>query len=147
MASPVPHPGPLGPLWLFFNPIGRVSREPYWLAFALVWAIFAILITVGLRDMDLSGVNLDEPQSLEMAVAAFVESNPLVPYALMLFQWVELALVIKRLQDRGLTGFLAIAVFIPGINIAFIVGLGLIPGTPGPNAYGPGPNSRWKRPT
>ena len=63
------------------------------------------------------------------------------------YEWVELALVIKRLQDRGLTGFLAIFVFVPGINLAFIVGLGLIPGQDGPNAYGPGPNSRWKRPT
>ena len=140
--APHPHPGPLGLLWLFFNPIGRVSREPYWLAFALIWAVFAIFITLWLRDTDLS-----EPVDLEAAVAAFVESNPLVPYLLLLFQWVELALVIKRLQDRGLTGFLAVFVFLPGVNILFIIGLGLIPGEPGSNAYGPGPNGRWKRPT
>lgn len=142
MSAPVPHPGPQSLVWLFFNPIGRISREPYWLSFALVWTFFAIAITVWLRAAQITP---DTP--LPEAMTSFIEANPLMPIMLIVFQWVELALVIKRLQDRGLTGFLAIFVFVPGINLAFIVGLGLIPGQDGPNAYGPGPNSRWKRPT
>ncbi|GGE90359.1 DUF805 domain-containing protein [Stappia taiwanensis] len=141
MSAPQPHPGPHGPLWLFFNPIGRISREPYWLAFGLVWALFAIPLSIWLQTLDFdAGVT-------QVDLADFVDSNPLMPFMLLALQWVELALVIKRLQDRGLTGFLAILVFVPLFNILFIIALGFLPGTPGPNAYGPGPNSRWQRPT
>jgi uncharacterized membrane protein YhaH (DUF805 family) len=142
MSAPVPHPGPQSLVWLFFNPIGRISREPYWLSFVLIWAFFGIAITIWLRDAAIT-----PEMSIQEAVGAFIEANPLLPLFMIGFTWVELALIIKRLQDRGLSGFLAIIALVPYINIPFIVGLGLIPGQDGPNAYGPGPNSRWKRPT
>ena len=48
--------------------------------------------------------------------------------------------------NGGLSGLLAILVFMPYLNILFVIGLGFVPGTPGPNAYGPWPNGRWARP-
>ncbi|MBA5776212.1 DUF805 domain-containing protein [Stappia sp. F7233] len=139
MLSPVPHQGPNSIFWLLLNPIGRISREPYWLGFALMWALIGIPINIWLRSVDFAAV---ERLSLE----DFVNSNPLIPLLLFATQWVQLALVIKRLQDCGLTGFLAIFTFVPLFNILFIIGLGLIPGEAKPNRYGPGPNSRWRRP-
>lgn len=140
MLTPKPHNGPLGVSWLLFNPVGRVSREPYWLGFALIWTLMGIPFNTWLQSIDLSG------GLTEVTIVDFVNSNPLIPFLLFAIQWVELALVIKRLQDRGLTGFLAIFIFLPLINIFFIVALGFIPGETGPNRYGPAPNSRWKRP-
>lgn len=140
MSQPQPHPGPPSVLWLLFNPIGRVSREPYWLGFALVWALMGIPFNIWIRTIDFSG-GIEE-----LALADFVESNALIPILLFAVQWVELALVIKRLQDRGLTGLLAILVFVPVINVLFIIAMGLIPGEDGPNRYGPYSNSRWQRP-
>jgi uncharacterized membrane protein YhaH (DUF805 family) len=141
MTAPVPHPGPLGPFWLFFSPIGRVSREPYWLALALTWVLFMIPIVLWARTVEVV-------PGKEMAdyLGDFIGANPLMPFILIAFQWVELALVIKRLQDRGLSGLLAILVFMPYLNILFVLGLGFIQGDPGPNAYGPRANSRWARP-
>ncbi|WP_428699564.1 DUF805 domain-containing protein [Stappia sp.] len=141
MTAPVPHPGPLGPLWLLFSPIGRVSREPYWLALALTWALFMIPVAVWART-----VEVVEGRDMASYLGDFINANPLMPFMLIAFQWVELALVIKRLQDRGLSGLLAILVFMPYLNILFVIGLGFMPGTPGPNAYGPWANGRWARP-
>ncbi|MHC5654766.1 DUF805 domain-containing protein [Stappia sp.] len=141
MSAPRPHPGPLGFLWLFFNPIGRVSREPYWLALGFLWCVFAIPMTIWL-----SGADISSPEAMELALANIIRNHPSMPIMLFAFQWVELALVIKRLQDKGLTGLLAILVFVPLLNVLLLFALGFLPGDRGPNAYGPGPNSRWQRP-
>ncbi|MXN66395.1 DUF805 domain-containing protein [Stappia sp. GBMRC 2046] len=140
MSQPQPYTGRLSVLWLLFNPIGRVSREPYWLGLALIWTLMGIPLSIWMRSIDFSG-GLEE-----IRLADFMDSNPLIPILLFVAQWVMLALVIKRLQDRGLTGLLAILIFIPVIELLFVIALGLMPSQDGPNRYGPYPNSRWQRP-
>ena len=46
------------------------------------------------------------------------------------------ALVVRRLHDIGLTGWLIFCSFIPGANFIFFVAMLLLPGTNGHNAYG-----------
>lgn len=142
MSQPQAYPGPLGPFWLFFSPIGRVSREPYMLALGFLWAVFAIPVSLWVQTLEIPG-----DQTAVVTMEDFVNSHPLLPYMLFASHWVVLALAIKRLQDRGLTGFLAVLIFVPVINFFFVIGLGLMPGEPGPNAYGPRPNSRWAKPS
>lgn len=141
MTAPVPHPGPLGLAWLMLTPIGRVSREPFCLALALAWCLFAIPMSIWLQDLDLG-----PDATMELALSTLVTQHPALPVMLIAFQWVEIALVIKRLQDRGLTGFLAVLLFVPFVNVIVLVALAVMPGDPGPNTYGPRPNSRWQRP-
>ena len=50
------------------------------------------------------------------------------------------AISVKRLHDVGYGGFLAAALFIPLVNVAFTISIGILPGSSDPNAYGPGPD-------
>ena len=91
-----------GPLAYLFAAAARRSRPDVQAVAAEVAAVsatmrtfFAIAITVWLRDAQITP---DTP--LPEAMTSFIEANPLMPIMLIVFQWVELALVIKRLQDR-----------------------------------------------
>ena len=46
------------------------------------------------------------------------------------------ALIVRRLHDIGLSGWLICCSFIPGANFIFFVAMLLLPGTNGHNAYG-----------
>ncbi|ADZ72068.1 DUF805 domain-containing protein [Polymorphum gilvum] len=128
-----------GFVWLFLSPIGRLSREPYWLGFLMVWAVIAIAARMWFTTLDPS-VGIEQ-----LTIVNFMDSNPLFPFLFLFLQWVELSLVIKRLQDAGLTGFLALLIFVPLLNVVVILVLGFLPGTAGPNRYGPVPNSYYRR--
>jgi uncharacterized membrane protein YhaH (DUF805 family) len=123
------------------SPIGRVSREPFCLALALAWCLFAIPMSIWIQDLPPASRT-----DMQTAMSQLVAAHPSIPVMLLAFHWVEIALVIKRLQDKALTGFMAVLLFVPFINIVMLLGLCLMPGDAGPNAYGPHPNSRWKRP-
>jgi uncharacterized membrane protein YhaH (DUF805 family) len=127
--------------WLLASPIGRVGREPYWLVLLLVWTVIGIAVNIWLGsigdDMSVDVLNLER----------FISSNPLLPVLFLIFQWVELALVIKRCQDIGITGFTALLIFVPGVNILVVLVLGFIPSQQGPNRFGPLPNSYYRRKT
>ncbi|MEJ8476178.1 DUF805 domain-containing protein [Roseibium algae] len=127
--------------WLLASPIGRVGREPYWLVLFLVWIVIGIAINIWFGSMD-SDVAIDD-----LNLQGFVESNPLFPILFFVLQWVELALVIKRCQDIGISGFTALLIFIPGINIIVVFVLGFMPSEQGPNRFGPFPNSYYRRKT
>jgi uncharacterized membrane protein YhaH (DUF805 family) len=141
MTPPVSSSGPLGLAWLMLSPIGRVSREPFCLGLALMWSLFAIPMSIWLQD-----VPLNQDTELEAALAQLVNEHPLLPLMLFLSQWVQIALVMKRLQDKALTGFLAVLLFVPMLNLLLLLALCVIPGDEGANLYGPHPNSRWSRP-
>ncbi|NBN64644.1 DUF805 domain-containing protein [Microvirga tunisiensis] len=128
-----------GFVWLFLSPIGRLGRKPYWLGLLLLWIVVAIAANMWARslpaDADFATLQLSD----------FVSSNPLFPFLFLLVTVVELALVIKRLQDIGLPGLLALLAFVPVINVIGIFAVGFIPSSEGPNRYGPEPNSYFRR--
>lgn len=131
-----------GPVWALLSPIGRMGREPYWLCFALVWTVIAIAFNMWWKTADFSGIDFTQET---IPLTAFMESNPLLPILFFALQWVELALVIKRLQDIGLSGFLAILIFVPGLNILVVLMVGFMPSKAEPTRHGPMPNSYWRR--
>jgi len=52
----------------------------------------------------------------------------------------SLAIAIKRYHDRDKSGWWILILFIPLVGfIWFLIELGCLPGTPGPNRYGPDP--------
>lgn len=55
--------------------------------------------------------------------------------------WAKLALTAKRWHDAGVTGWLTVLSFLPGIDFLIFVLLCLIPPTRGPNPYGPDPRT------
>ncbi|GAB4525294.1 MAG: hypothetical protein Tsb0019_27310 [Roseibium sp.] len=128
-----------GPLWAMLSPIGRIGRQPYWLCFIIIWIVFAIAI----RTWWLSAPGTPTPEDL--IAGEYVGTNPLFPVLFLVLQWFELALVIKRLQDIGQSGLLALLIFVPIVNLIMLIVLGIVPGQAGANRHGPMPNSYWRK--
>ncbi|MDX5592355.1 DUF805 domain-containing protein [Pseudovibrio sp. SPO723] len=128
----------LGILWLFFSPVGRVSREPFWLAMALMWCVMFLAFYVSAGTV-LNQADAQTPTAdlINMVMA----SNGMLPIMVMLSKWFEVALVVKRLHDRGWSGLFALLVFLPLLSIPVVLFVGLQPSQPGANRFGPRPNS------
>lgn len=121
-------------LWLFFGFQGRISREPYWLAFAL----FIILLMLILHPF----LTVENPTFIDGEQGTFQANNPLLSFVWMIFVWNQLALAAKRAHDKNLSGHFAFLTLIPLLNFAVIIFFGLIEGNAGPNKYGSSTNSR-----
>jgi uncharacterized membrane protein YhaH (DUF805 family) len=127
--------------WALLSPIGRISQRAYWHGVFLIWVVFLIAMHMWWRSAD-PGMPLNE-----LDIASFPDSNPLFPLLFFALQWIELALVIKRCQDVGVSGFVAILILIPVVNLITLLVLGFIRSAPGPNRYGPEPDSYYRRKT
>lgn len=120
---------------------GRSRRSEYWwvaLFNLIVFSVLAILL------LTLGGMN---PETGEMGPLGFVFIGIMGLYGLAIIL-PSIALFIRRLHDINQTGWiylgLVIAGFIPLVgllaSIAQIV-IACIPGTAGPNKYGPDPKN------
>lgn len=127
---------------------GRSSRREYWLFFVL--AVVLHLIPFVLLSSAIGELGSIDPQQAGRALAgmgliAIVMMVPL--YLILAVTWLAMAaLSVRRLHDAGLTGWIYLALllcnFVPLINLfVWVVYLGMmaLPGTPGPNRYGPPP--------
>ena len=137
-----------GLAWLMFSPMGRISREPYWLVLAGMTLIIAIFVNIWLVSIPENFLVQSEalaPSSGQVMIDFdnFISSNPLIPIFLLVLQWVIFAIAIKRLQDYNLSGFFAVLVWLPAIGTITIIILGFLPSQGDANRYGPQPNSRW----
>lgn len=57
--------------------------------------------------------------------------------AFIVLLYAQLAIYAKRFHDRGKSGWWSLVAFIPVIGVFWIlIELGMLPGDPGPNAYG-----------
>jgi uncharacterized membrane protein YhaH (DUF805 family) len=112
---------------------GRIGRARFWLgvllvilmsiAFGVVASLFGIAIDTG------TGAVAEEISAAGVLylLAAFV----VVAYA-------QLAVYAKRFHDRGKSAWWVLIALVPVIGFFWIlIELGMLPGDPGPNAYGP----------
>lgn len=116
---------------------GRSRRSEYW------WvALFNFLVQMAaivlIAILGMIGSSNGEPGPLAM-----IPMGLLVLYALATII-PSLALIVRRLHDVNLTGWILLGALVPFLNI--IVGLGIfiicfIPGTVGPNKYGDDPKN------
>jgi len=112
-------------LWALTSLEGRVSREVFWLGNLMCGFVAVALMTPSVDP---------ETNALQF--------NPLSPFVFIALLWTEIALAVKRLHDRDLSGWLAGTFLIPFVGILAFVIIGLIPGDKGPNAHGPHTNAR-----
>ncbi len=135
----------------YFDFSGRSRRKEYWM-FALLNVIvstifYAIMVAGG-------GAGLLTAASMDPTLAAagdpFANVGPLfwigfIGFCLWALATVipSIAVTVRRLHDRNLTGWLYLAVciaqFIPFVGIIAAIALLVVmvlPGTPGPNKYG-----------
>jgi len=128
-------------LWSYFwrglttnyvNFSGRARRKEFW-GFCLFWTIgLAVVIGVGL-SVDLSRGDVegggDAPIVMLCLIGLF--------FLLTFLPWV--ALIVRRLHDLGLTGWLAILCFLPYVGGLATLVFALIPTQAGGNKWGPVP--------
>jgi uncharacterized membrane protein YhaH (DUF805 family) len=111
---------------------GRIGRARFWLGVLLV-----ILMSIGFGIVaGLFGIPLDTgrgPVAEDIGVAGAL-------YLLAAFiavAYAQLAVYAKRFHDRGKSAWWVLIAFVPVIGFFWIlIELGMLPGDPGPNAYG-----------
>jgi uncharacterized membrane protein YhaH (DUF805 family) len=111
---------------VLFGLSGRVSRGVYWLCYAAVICLQSAILA------QLLGAEQASYYQLAAAVG---------PGVLLGTLYSNLAVSVKRLHDVGYSGFLALALLIPFVNVAFTLWVGILPGTAGPNKYGAAPDT------
>jgi uncharacterized membrane protein YhaH (DUF805 family) len=113
-------------LWLFLGLRGRISRSVYWLAFVLLRCIQVAILMQILGGEQASWFNL------------VLSIGPVI---LLVTLYANIAVSVKRLHDVGYSGLLALALFVPLVDLAFSIWTGILPGTAGANRYGATPDA------
>jgi len=114
-------------LWALIGLDGRINREVYWLGIFGCHFLGAALMTPSL-DPDTGALQL----------------APISPFVFAAVLWTEIALAVKRLHDRGLTGWFAASFVIPFVGFVALIIIGLMPGDQGSNAYAQATNTRGR---
>ena len=110
--------------YVFLSFQGRLNRQPFWIATLVLW-----LLSMGVTFV--TSILFGSQSAVTTFVQAVVALVLLIP---------SLAVAVKRYHDRNKPGWWILIVFIPIIGLVwYIVELGFLPGTPGPNRYGPDP--------
>ena len=104
----------------YFSIEGRIGRRAYWLF--MVLPAFLVGVVLGLVSPVL-------PPSSRWPIAIVVLLAPLLI-------WVGVAVSIKRLHDFGFSGWWVLVCFIPYVNFAATIILGVLPTQLRQNAYG-----------
>lgn len=127
MNAPAPRDRRPTVLWALLGLDGRINREVFWLGNVLCGFLGVALMMPTVV-----------PETGELRL------SPVSPLVFLALFWTEIALAVKRLHDRNLTGWLAATYLVPVVGFVSFFVIGLIPGDAGPNAYGPAPNTRGR---
>ena len=107
---------------------GRASRSEYWLFALFVFIVAMVFVVAGVA---LSGGS-PEPNTLVMIPYFIFLLGSLVP---------SLAVGFRRLHDTDRSAWWLLISFIPLIGSVVLLVFYCLPGTPGPNRFGPAPGS------
>jgi uncharacterized membrane protein YhaH (DUF805 family) len=129
-----------------FSIQGRAGRKTFWLTSLALTAVYAVLGGIAALVLALTvktGGDGSITQFGAPAIAATVVAVAIQP----LFFWATLVVSIKRCHDHGRSGLFLFLGFVPLANAWLFVEQAFVPGTTGPNQYGPDPVIRWLPPT
>lgn len=114
-------PRRMSPVRLYLGVKGRIPRATYWLH--------------GVLSLLLAGVVLDG-----LLAIARVESETANGLVSLLLLWPLIAVSAKRQHDFNFSAWWALIHFVPAVgSIVLLLADGLVPGTRGPNRFGPDP--------
>lgn len=113
----------------YFDFEGRSSRSEYWL-FVLLNVIVGVVYTavvIGTRAAD------NGPSAVGLAAMAVVTLFGLASFI------PGLSVTVRRLHDTDKSGWLILLGLIPLIGVIILLVFYILPGTKGPNKFGPDP--------
>jgi uncharacterized membrane protein YhaH (DUF805 family) len=106
---------------------GRVNRKQFWLWLVLPCTVISVVLV--LLDLALGTYDAKDGVGLLSSIFSLVVIVPAI------------LVYIKRWHDRDKSGWWMLIVLIPLVGaIWFLVELGFLPGTPGPNRFGAPPS-------
>lgn len=118
------------------NASGRFGRLSY-----LGWVMLSSIVMMILLSILLSIFGLAfNPQNISI--------GPLIPYIIvyLVFIYISIVFMIRRLHDRNHSGWLSLLVLIPVANIIFMLYLVFAKGDVAPNNYGsPRSTATWEK--
>jgi len=118
------HDRAIDPVWLYFDPRGRIGRATFWRHGMLA---LLVLDVVAIALLQIVGFDAD-----------FAEK-----WATWALMWPLIALSAKRWHDIGRPGWFVLVNLVPAIGqLVALVCNGFLRGTRGPNKYGPDPLAR-----
>ena len=116
----------IDPVWLYFDPRGRIGRATFWRH-----GMLALLL------LDIVAIAL-------LQIAGF-EAELAEKYATWGLMWPLIALSAKRWHDINRSGWFVLVNLVPAIGqLVALVCNGFLPGTRGPNRFGPDPLARLR---
>jgi uncharacterized membrane protein YhaH (DUF805 family) len=112
---------------LYLGLKGRIPRRTYWLHGVLSLLLLGIVLNALLMIAD-----VDKDNSAKLANLAFL--------------WPLFAISAKRQHDYDFSAWWALTHFVPVVGSVLLVAVnGSVPGTPGPNRFGPDPREALAR--
>lgn len=117
---------------LLFNFEGRITRLQFWLSNFGISIVFyiALFIIATLFGGSAAQFGAGGPPPAFYAIALVVY----IP-----FLWASLAINAKRCHDRDRSAWFILICFIPLVGIWYLIEVGFLDGTQGPNRFGPSP--------
>lgn len=141
---------------LLFSFFGRIGRGGFWLGVLAqmligILALVLIYMMVPFDQMLVKGADgqpvldaLGQPQ-IDFNNPAMMPAFIIYGIAGLLSLWISLATAVKRMHDRGRTGWLVLPMYLLMLVLVgviwWLVDLGILEGQEGPNKYGPDPRA------
>ena len=120
---------------------GRAPRSEYWFFQLFVFLVIMALGLVAMATGALAGMNGTSTEAAPTTAGGIVAM--IVGLAMLVFILglivPSIALSVRRVHDTGASGWFVLLFIIPYVGGLIAIVWGCIPGTPGPNAYGPSP--------
>ena len=115
--------------WVFTSWQGRLGRQSYFLAAALMMVIQIFILV--------KATQLDRNNETHMLTLGF----GLIAFWLVC-AWAMLAMTIKRLHDINQPSILAVGLLMPMLNMVLLIAMMAMPSYPESNEHGPPPFGR-----
>lgn len=113
---------------------GRSRRAEFWWPYLMIFIITLVLTVVMMSGLNSAQYSNDVPLSVMIGgglLGIFVLAI-LIP---------QIAVSVRRLHDRNMTGWFYLVSFVPYVGGIILLVMMALPGTQGPNKYGPDPKN------
>ncbi len=117
---------------------GRLRRRDFWVCVLILCVVSWVLNWIVAMMFGPSIVVSGQNTTMNLNALSGMMGGLWIVSLILL--WPSLALGVKRCHDRGKSGWWCLLLLIPIINIFWwLIDLGILDGTPGPNQFGPSP--------